>query len=769
MIRLHKVVSWLWLSLVSGMSVFCWYALVIQGQIKVDILDMLPNSHSQSISDVRRMMDDTKLTQRVVILLGHQYPDKARGALARLRQENKKASILLTEDNIHQVADDYKQLFTRLFSYRSYLLTDSDYHTLRFESSEQLIKRTMADIMNPFGYVNLAHDPFGFFTRYVQHNSPASPFQMDEHGNLYTQGEGKTWFIYLGSLGESAFSMKVQEGIDQHLSPVLFRLTQEFDVEVLKTGALFYALAGAQQAQNEISFIGSISMLGILVLMILIFRNLQSLFFALTVIGISIVAGLAVCLMIFGNVHIISLVIGCSLIGITVDYALHYICASYRDCATPYNTFKKLVPALPLSALTSALGFALLVGVPFPGIQQIGILSATGLLAALATVFLWGPYLYSCRSNVPTKMAKRFQSALLILAQWGAYPKNRKSVVILTLVVGCVGGGTLKVDDNLQHFQNLNSDLKCQEDRINAMLSFDKATRFLTVRGKTIQDILQSEELILPQLADLGITTKALATLIPSQRRQQENHQLLQHSYQPSRIGVLFKQLGQSQGYNIQDFMPDSPLLQFSPQDLPTGLKELMYETESGTFVGRILLMDVPSEFDLNKLIIHLNDNVNYCDPASDYSNLFTLYRQLVLALMVGIFIVLAGVLRYYVGLRGMVQILTPISLAILGAIGLLGMTVPLNFFHAVGLLLSLSIGIDYALFLYWHNPVDAKDDILLMCNSLSAMTTILSFGLLAFSQTLAVCSFGLSVFIGIVSCFILTTVFLGLGGSHHD
>ncbi|MBX3486586.1 MAG: MMPL family transporter [Candidatus Paracaedibacteraceae bacterium] len=751
------------------MAIFCWYALVIQGQIKVDILDMLPNSHSQSIRDVRRMMDDTKLTQRVVILLGHQDSDKARGALAQLRQENQKAGVPLTEENIQQIADDYKHLFTRLFSYRSYLLTDSDYHALTSENSDQLIKKTMASIMNPFGYVNLAHDPFGFFTRYVQYNSPASPFQMDEHGNLYTQGDGKTWFIYLASLSESAFSMKVQEGIDQHLSPVLSRLTQEFDVAILKTGALFYALAGAQQAQNEISFIGSISMLGILLLMILIFRNLQSLFFALTVIAVSIIAGLAVCLMIFGDVHIISLVIGCSLIGITVDYALHYICASYRNCATPYDTFKKLVPALPLSALTSALGFVLLVGVPFPGIQQIGVLSATGLLAALATVFLWGPYLYSCRSTVPTKMAKQFQSALLILARWGAYSKNRKCVVILALIVGCVGSITLKVDDNLKHFQNLNADLKQQEDRINAMLAFDKATRFLTVRGKTIQDVLHLEELILPQLTELGITTKALATLIPSQKRQQENYQRLQACYQPSSIGALFKQLGQSQSYNVQDFMPDSPLLQFTSQDLPTGLKELIYEIESGMFVGRILLIDVPSESDLNKIIIHLNDNVNYCDPARDYSNLFTLYRQLVLALMLGIFVVLAGVLRYYVGLRGMMQILTPISLAIFLAIGFLGIIVPLNFFHAVGLLLSLSIGIDYALFLYWHNPVDTKDDILLMCNSLSAMTTILSFGLLAFSQTLAVGSFGLSVFIGIVSCFILTTVFLGLGGSHRD
>lgn len=768
MVKLHKITSWIWLSLVSAMAVFCWYALVVQGQIKVDILDMLPSSQSDSISSVRRMMDDTQLTQRVVILFGHQDPVQAQQALNSFRQDVSQASLPLTEENISAIADDYKKLFTTLFSYRSYLLTDSDLQL----DADQLISQALVDLTSPFGYVDLAHDPYGFFTRYVKNNSPASPFQMDDHSNLLAQDNtGKTWYIYLASLNDSAFSMKLQEKIENQLTPILDSVAQKFSVETLKTGALFYATAGAQQAQHEISLIGSISMLGVLLLMFLIFRNLRSLGFAITVIGVSIIVGLATCLLIFGSIHIISLVIGCSLIGITVDYALHYICATYRDVDSPYDVFKKLVPALPLSALTSAFGFALLVMVPFPGIQQMGVLSATGLLAALITVFLWGPYLMAGPPKPVTRAAERFQSSLKGLAQWGRNTRGRKAFVLLVMGVGIVGIVNLRFDDNLKSFQNLNADLKHQEDKINDMLSFEKTTRFLIVKGQTLDDVLQQEESLIPELTNQGVTVKALASLIPSDQRQQKNHQIIAKSYQPASIAQLFKALGYTQTYSISDFMPESSFVRVNLSDLPAGLKELVYQTETGDFVGRILITDVEDETKLQQFIGQIDEksNVNYCDPTQDYSTLFTLYRQLVFGLMIGILTVLAGVLSYRVGATGAARILTPLILAIFGTVGLLGLLAPLNFFHAVGLLLSMSIGIDYALFLYWHKPESTKTDILLMCNALSALTTILSFGLLAFSQTRAVCSFGLSVFIGIVLCFLLTTIFLGLGGSHDD
>jgi len=175
------------------------------------------------------------------------------------------------------------------------------------------------------------------------------------------------------------------------------------------------------------------------------------------------------------------------------------------------------------------------------------------------------------------------------------------------------------------------------------------------------------------------------------------------------------------------------------------------------------MLNRLPDETVLKNLLHHYSDT-RYINPAQEYSNLFTLCRHLVIALAGFILVGIAMILAIVVNLRAASQIIIPLTAALLGSIGLLAMITPLNLFHAMGLLLSLCIGIDYALFLYWgtRRPTSAKNNLLLLCNSLSSITTVLSFGLLAFSQTRAVHSFGLSVFIGITACFMGTTVFLG-------
>jgi predicted exporter len=76
-----------------------------------------------------------------------------------------------------------------------------------------------------------------------------------------------------------------------------------------------------------------------------------------------------------------------------------------------------------------------------------------------------------------------------------------------------------------------------------------------------------------------------------------------------------------------------------------------------------------------------------------------------------------------------------------------------LNLFGVLGLVLVLGIGIDYTLFMAEcrEKPVST-----LLAVSLSAATTLLSFGLLSLSQTTAIQTFGLVVLVGIFIAFIL-------------
>jgi predicted exporter len=115
------------------------------------------------------------------------------------------------------------------------------------------------------------------------------------------------------------------------------------------------------------------------------------------------------------------------------------------------------------------------------------------------------------------------------------------------------------------------------------------------------------------------------------------------------------------------------------------------------------------------------------------------------------VFIVLVCVYGFLTALK---VIRAPVisSLFIAGAFGYLGL--PFNFFAIVGVILTLGIGIDYALF---FREGGARNLTTALAVMLSAATTLISFGSLSFSSFVPVATFGISVLFGIGCCFILS------------
>ena len=89
-----------------------------------------------------------------------------------------------------------------------------------------------------------------------------------------------------------------------------------------------------------------------------------------------------------------------------------------------------------------------------------------------------------------------------------------------------------------------------------------------------------------------------------------------------------------------------------------------------------------------------------------------------------------------------------------LGVLGYLGE--PISLFNVMALLLVLGIGVDYALF---FRETGLESPATLLAITMSSFTTVLAFGLLAFSETTAVHAFGLTVLIGILVAFLLSPI----------
>lgn len=768
-----------WILIIFGLAVYTINALFIKERIQFNLLALLPESQTETMQSVRQLMDETDISRQILILIGHPNSKTSRAGLSHLRQELKYVSLPFLENNTQTLFKDYQDFFQNLSPYRSGLLAEADREMLLHGEGHLLAGRALSQLLMPFssvGSVQLKNDPFFLYTSFIKSIQPSTSFHQDKKGDLFIQAQGKVWYLFKASLRDTAFSLQTQKDICGKLFPILNHMNEIYDVEILKTGAIFYASAGAKMAQDEISFISLFSTVGIIGLLLFVFRTLRPLLLAISIIMSGLIGGLSACLFIYGSIHILALVFGCSLIGITVDYALHYFCASYRkECYADTGSFgvlKTLMPALFFGALSSIFGYGLLMFAPFPGIQQMALLAAVGLLSAFISVCLWGTCFVNLEQTFPA-VGEKIQRHLEKVATFGKKKNHKLFLCIILLSIFCAGVSLLTFEDNIQHFQSLDASLKKEEDQIKSILPIDQFGKFLIIKGKTIEEVLQTEENLKPDLADLKVNKglssyRSLAALVPSLKRQKENRKLVELNLYAKYGHSWARTIGRDKDFQITESGLNHSffaLTQSNLSTLPEGWKHLLNISKKGFVVGWILLENVTNEQGLKDMIVK-HGNVQYIDIYQKYSHIFASYRSIVLCLIGSVFLVISIFLAFRESIRASVEIVSPVVLSLLASIGIIGLWgMPFTLFHAMGLLMVLCIGIDYALFLYWRipskNPGQGKD-LHLLANSLAALTTILSFGLLALSSTTAVHSFGVSVFMGIVLCFCVTTLFLG-------
>jgi predicted exporter len=748
-LKLHPYLAILWSAIVIFFIAFTTHSLVIENKIQTDLLALLPTQDNLLLKEAQNFMEDSGIHNRLIILVGHQDQHKAKKAFLQLRNTLKLLPV--TIESGQEKAAHYKKLFQNLYSHKYGFLSHDDAKKIESDTSF-LTNRALSYIASPvsFGTPNLKEDPFFLFPSFVQQILPNSPFDQDTEGNLTLLNNDTTWYLLTASLKDTAFSLTTQKEILEKLEPYFDSFTKD-GIKILKTGALFYAAAGFKQANTEMSTLGAISALGVLILVFLFFKSTQPILMAIAVLISGISVSLSLCLYLFGAVHIVALLFGCSLIGVTVDYVVHYYHAALNldKSSDRFQVFKALMPAMFLALLSSVFGYAVLGIVPFPGIQQMAILAALGLLAAFISLILWGPYCIKIKYKKPFLFFEKLLFFLITLSEYGTKKIVKKIWTLLCLLFFALSCFNLSFNDDMRAFQSLNVTLKNEEECIKNLIKFDLPEHFILIRGNNMDDILEQEEEFFSKNAPF--IQKSISQLIPSSKKQLKNYELIQ-SLHKKELHHLSKILGINLKSNL-DSVVFYPYKLKALDDLPDGFRHLIRQEKDGSFTSRIIL--------IKQVNLHKNERAPYIHPIQEYQNLFQKYRssaQYMLAFSILIIAVFSILLH---GLKGSFQIMRPITLSLLGTIGMINfLNISFTLFHIMGALLVLCIGIDYALFLYCRQS--DQENSLLLANVMCAATTILSFGFLAFSQTKAIHDFGLVVLIGIILCFFNTTLFLG-------
>ncbi|WP_411685249.1 MMPL family transporter [Aeromonas caviae] len=626
----------------------------------------------------------------------------------------------------------------------------------------------LGQIYSPFGGVSRAEwqsDPL-LLTRAGVLAEARGPMQLKEGWLVSRDKAGRDWYMVRAELDLSAFDIQRNQALLSELAGAEQRLAEAYPgAELLRRGTLFYSQHASNLAQQDISTIGLGSMVGVILLIWGVFRSTRALLLSLLPIGVGLMWGLGTVLILFGEIHVFTLVISSSLIGIAIDYAIHFLCERrlHGDDETPHQTRLKLLPSLSLAVLTTLIGYGLLWFAPFPGLQQLAVCALAGLFSAFITVLCLFPRWAGPLPTRPLWGQRWLQGWLLA---WQQRPLLRIGLPLCCLLLAALGISRLQVDDDIRRLQPLPVALQGQEQRIQALTGQQGGMQGLLVTGADGEQALQRLERLDGRLAELqqrGALQAfvSLARWLPSLARQQEDAAAIR-ALLPEVVSRL-----KAAGLPLQPPVREPHWLTpaaWLASPVSEGSRLLWHALADGRVAIWVPLVGVEDESALTALAA-AEPGVYWQDQRSQWSQLFAHYR-IKLAELLSVAIALVALLlwrRMGAARAARVLLVNLIALA-MGLALLAACGQPLTLFGVLALSLIFGIGIDYGLFFAHSGSGVARQSSTLLAILLANLTTQLAFGLLALSHTPAIAGFGLVLSGGIFTAFLLSPLVLDRG-----
>lgn len=740
-----------------------------------DLLALLPVEERDPMLQLAFTRITNALQQRLIVLVGaadwtraSRAADAFSAVLARHPEQ-----LEVADSVADQVQRDWLAPFQ---THRLPLLTPQDEAALRTQPKEYWVDLALNKLYSLFAGVSPSawrDDPFGLFGAWVQARAQETPVRPRD-GKLFVSDGQRQYVVLPLTLRAPAFSISAQQAI----APVLKQAGKAArsagpDVDLVMVGVVLHAAAASAQAGRETSMIGIGSILGIALLTWFAFRSLKPIAWIMLSIGIGCLGALSVSWLVFGRIHLLTLVFGATLIGVAQDYGIYFLCnrLAKNSQLDSWQLLHRLFPALLLAVVTTVIGYMALALTPFPGLRQMALFSAVGLVFAWLTVVVWFPTLARYNTLKAPLTAGGYTAAS---ARWPLLRLERRTLLAAGLFLAFVVFGLLRlgVHDDIRSLQNPPKKLIDDQIKASKLLDAPVPAQFFIVRGETVEVVLEREELLKQRLDPLIKKNliggyQALSNWVPSSRTQAARRVLIEEKLfsDGGALATLMARLGENTGWfratRDRSVASASPLKLDDFLKSPAGepWRHLWLGPVGGQYASVVALRGLgPAGLPVLPPLAAELDGVEWVDKVGEISSLLGRYRQYMGWVVLFSYGAVFGLL--YPRYRGRSwRALAPAALASIATLALLGSAGQnLQLFHVLALMLLLGIGVDYGIFL--QERVGRGDHAAWLAVGLSAMSTLLSFGLLSLSKTPALRAFGLTMLIGIAAVWLLAPCF---------
>ncbi|MCP5040226.1 MAG: MMPL family transporter [bacterium] len=593
--------------------------------------------------------------------------------------------------------------------------------------------------------------------------------------------------VILLTTRHSAFASAYQEPFEDFLLRSFAELESDLPspLTLERSGIHRFAVASERQGVAEMRWMSTTSIAAIAALFLYLFRSPKLLVLAILPLSTGLLAATAASIAIFREIHLTTVVFGSTLIGVCIDYPIHYLChhTLLPDPDGPLGSIRRVWPAISMGALTTIAGFAGLAGSSFPGIRELGAFAAVGIAAALVATRAILPNLLS---GTPSASHTQRRAVQTLARGFRSLERSRIGLRIslpISVLLICVGAPFVTWEDDVFALSPPIDPSWVEEDRrVRAWLPPMDLGRFVVAIADDDQAALELNDTIHGRLLEAkaqGVLEdfRSLHTFLPAASLQQRNFDALRNVRNLSSrlIGTL-----EREGFVPEAFRAfEETLASNAPARLrfrdfeATPLEPMLspFRMDLDDRVGVLtFLIGVNEPEQLEKAIADL-PGVHYFEQQRFIEESYAHYRKRVFQLVAaGLLAVAALLFARFRSARKTLATVTPALLAALLTLALLSLCgATITLLHLLGLLLVLSIGVDYTIFLVSTEPSAEHRAATLLSLCIACASTCLSFGLLSFSAFPALQALGVSTGLGALLSLILAPSALSLLDHHGD
>lgn len=679
---------------------------------ETNILKAIFSNNEKVIVDL-----STKFSAKINVIVESDSAETAETTAKNYYGQIDQTKMKTSDADIKGIIENYERHHYGLLSTKSErLLREKNYEQIEHNALELLYN----PIMQPIGSID--DDPFLLLTDYVMSLSTThdisnfTPIQLND--KYYS-------LIMLNVDGDTALSPSIMNEEVKRLVILQKELSTK-DVKIYLTGTPVHSYYASTKSAGEINLICILSSLFIIGLIYFYFRSLKPLLPIAVTIGAGIWAGFLVTSLIFPTVHILTFVFSTTLIGICVDYTLHFFVSHEKDTSCD-EVIKEIFKSLSVSLLTTASAFVVMLFSNFILLKQIAVFTVTGLATVYLFVILFYPLF--CTNIYNPAHIKHFSIP----------EKFNKPILIAAGIIIAVGLFRIHFDDNIKNMYVPPKHLLNAEKLQSELIKSNEMMSIFVIEGKNLQELLEKEESITYELSKDNIEFQSLSKYLPSLKRQKSVQNLKKELY-----------LKRLNDYAV--FLPSDKRREVIDEALTP--YPLNYNIKFEALKNNFLINEntsIVAAFGYEGGEINGSRVINF---QKDISSQIKKCRIICLSLLLPIFAILYLLLAKIYDFKSAGKIVLPSILAGGVSLGLLGiLNQPVNLFHIIAVFLIIGFGLDYSVFRFGGAKKSA-DAVLISC-----LTSVFSFTLLALTGFKLISSLGIILAIGLLFSYIFSLV----------